>query len=281
MSPPAGGVPGHVRRRALSAAGIALFAFSLYRLVQGLREPVSFYDEGLPLTNANLLLWGKVPFRDFYSNYPPALFLVLAGLFAMCGPSVAVERGLALGLHVWLAAASGWLSALLVGRRFSWISAALVFAWLLYLKLVAWAWLAGAAMALSFCALALRAPEHPTSRRFLAAGIVLGAVSWFRHDLMLYLCVGAAPLLGAWCVQQARSGALPGAWRRGVAMVAGWLLAVHPFWGDARRAGEPAPDGMDLYVDQVRYVMPARVLPMPSVSRLGAWNGPVCFTSPL
>src|SRR5258708_2813166 len=65
----------------LEVFGALVLLAALRATVGGLHRPINSYDEGLLLTDANLLLMGKVPFRDFYSNYPPGIFLVLAGIW--------------------------------------------------------------------------------------------------------------------------------------------------------------------------------------------------------
>ena len=50
------------------------------------------YDEGLVLTAAMRVAGGQIPHRDFYANYGPAQFYLLAGLFKLFGESILVER---------------------------------------------------------------------------------------------------------------------------------------------------------------------------------------------
>ena len=55
------------------------------------RHPI-VYDEGLILTAAMRVAAGQIPHRDFYTNYGPAQFYLLAGLFKLFGESLLVER---------------------------------------------------------------------------------------------------------------------------------------------------------------------------------------------
>jgi hypothetical protein len=52
----------------------------------------SIYDEGLILTGAMRVANGEIPHRDFYANYGPAQFYVVALLFKLFGPSAMAER---------------------------------------------------------------------------------------------------------------------------------------------------------------------------------------------
>ena len=53
---------------------------------------VSEYDEGAILTGAMRVAAKAVPHRDFYANYGPGQFYVLAALFDLFGQTVFVER---------------------------------------------------------------------------------------------------------------------------------------------------------------------------------------------
>src|SRR3954467_10141498 len=52
----------------------------------------SIYDEGLILAGAMRVANGEIPHRDFYANYGPAQFYVVALLFKLFGPSAMAER---------------------------------------------------------------------------------------------------------------------------------------------------------------------------------------------
>jgi hypothetical protein len=53
---------------------------------------VTLYDEGIMLVGAMRVADGDIPHRDFYANYGPGQFYVLAGLFKLFSPSVLIER---------------------------------------------------------------------------------------------------------------------------------------------------------------------------------------------
>jgi MFS family permease len=77
----------------LSASGIALvFLVSFFSIGILTDRHISRYDEGLILTGAMRVAGGAVPHRDFYANYGPGQFYVLAGLFNVFGQTVLVER---------------------------------------------------------------------------------------------------------------------------------------------------------------------------------------------
>jgi len=69
-----------------------VFAASFLILFIGMSRLSNVYDEGLALTGAMRVAAGQIPHRDFYANYGPAQFYVLAGLFKIFGESLVVER---------------------------------------------------------------------------------------------------------------------------------------------------------------------------------------------
>src|SRR5690349_20023939 len=65
---------------------------SFVLLAAAMRRDINVYDEGLILVHATRVAQGAVLHRDFYANYGPAQFYILAGLFKLFGASVLVER---------------------------------------------------------------------------------------------------------------------------------------------------------------------------------------------
>src|SRR5437016_1708619 len=70
----------------------ALFTTAFAFLLATMNRHISVYDEGLILTGAMRVGAGEIPHRDFYANYGPAQYYVIALLFKLFGPSVMVER---------------------------------------------------------------------------------------------------------------------------------------------------------------------------------------------
>ena len=64
-------------RAALVVAAAVLFFVSYGSL--------TLYDEGIILVGSLRVMNGEVPYRDFWSMYPPGNFYVNAGLFSMFG----------------------------------------------------------------------------------------------------------------------------------------------------------------------------------------------------
>src|SRR5580765_1465886 len=90
---------GRLTAHALVALGIVALAaasFGWFYYGRGLDVP----DEGLLLHVAERLAAGEVPYRDVYFIYTPGLQYLLALLFRILGPSLAIEHAVQLGLHL-------------------------------------------------------------------------------------------------------------------------------------------------------------------------------------
>jgi hypothetical protein len=70
----------------------ALFLSAFLFIFATINRFGSIYDEGLILTGAMRVANGEIPHRDFYANYGPAQFYLVALLFKLFGPSAMAER---------------------------------------------------------------------------------------------------------------------------------------------------------------------------------------------
>jgi hypothetical protein len=252
----------------LDVVGLALLALALVATLGYAAIPVGFddgghYDEGILITNAKLIGWHFVPYRDFYSNYPPGIFVTIALIWKVFGVGVRPERLFGLALHLAIAVGVGRAAGRLSRRRFSLFSAGVMLAFLAPDRCVAYAWLAAVACLLLFCELLARCLDGdnvpPASAyRAVAAGLVLALISWYRHDVFIYY---AATLTLALAALWLRTRTLPSLrWPWLVAAVAVTLAILWlPIFA---RAGVQQVAN-DLYFDQVRYVLPARKQPLP------------------
>ncbi|MBM4183095.1 MAG: hypothetical protein FJ207_02590 [Gemmatimonadetes bacterium] len=257
-----------VADRFLWAVGCILLALGLWSTLRGLGRPPGPYDEGILLSGAHLISIGQVPYRDFYSNYPPGAFLAIAGLWKVFGVSVGVERALGVAAHLAIALGSGWVAALMRGTRFSAPTAGVVLIWLAWLGTPAYAWLLALGCGVLACGLALRASERGTRGAWIVAGVALGTVGCFRHDLFVYLVAGLFALALLWAVVVRRL-----TFTRAERTSVGWLtlgaaLPLALVWLPTLALAGVRPVVDDLYLTQVRRVMPARVLPMPELTPL-------------
>lgn len=240
--------------------GWAALCLALSALASRLWSPIGTYDEGILLANADFVRQGALPHRDFYTNYPPGIFFLIAGLWEVFGVSIVGERVLGLLLHVATAIFAGKLAGRLRDGGFSFLAASAVLFWAAALGNAPRAWLAAMAAALAFawCLWSALASRRP--RWWFLAGLALGAVGAFRHDLFGSIgLVGGALALGRWFATRARP---ESSWfPRLLLLAAGAGLVLVPVWGPVLAAAGPERVVLDLFVEQSR-VIEARALPL-------------------
>jgi len=243
--------------------GILLFVYGACARSQKLVPQSGYYDEGILLSNAHFMLRGLWPYRDFYSNYPPGIFLLVATVWKVFGISAWAFRLVAIGIHGAIAITAGRLAGRIAGCRFSLLAMGLVSVWTGLVDLVPYAWFASLLCALVFVDALTLAQSRPSRRRYLLAGVAFGAVGCFRHDLFAYFAVAtllawAQPRIVRRWLGYTRPARSELSW-----LLAGAAIALGLVWlPTVAIAGVNAPL-RDLLIEQARYVQPARGLPMP------------------
>ncbi|MGI5826246.1 MAG: hypothetical protein ACOX50_02435 [Patescibacteria group bacterium] len=76
--------------KTLVQIGLIVVAFFYY--VFFLNKGIVLYDEGYYVHLSERILQGETPFQDFFTNYSPGYFYLLAGLFKVFGPHLLVGR---------------------------------------------------------------------------------------------------------------------------------------------------------------------------------------------
>ncbi len=259
--PPARPGPG-AARFVLPVIGALLCLAGLDATVAGFGAPLNDYDEGLILTNANLILAGAAPVRDFYSNYAPGIFLVVAGTWKLLGASIGLERLLGIAIHLALATLAGRIAGRIAGCRFSLLAAGLVLLWISPLQAVPFAWMAALAVACAGIELALAARERAGPWVIVLWGFSLGALGGLRQDLFVYVCLVLAGIAIGLKIAR-RPTPLDALGARAGWALAGFAIPAVLVWGPTIARAGWGPVARDLYFDQVHYVLPARALPLP------------------
>jgi hypothetical protein len=170
------------------------FLISLLYLALCMDRNVNVFDEGQILFGASRVMDGDVPYRDFYTIYPPGQIYLLAGLFKVFGTSVLVER-------IWdTVVRAGCVVLVLIvvsqaaPRRNAMLAAAASLVFLGYAGYYAYPVFPALAAALASVACLTPALERSNPVRWLlASGICVGIIVLFRHD------VGVA-VFGAECL---------------------------------------------------------------------------------
>src|ERR1700681_2263617 len=157
------------------AASALFFAFSM--------DPtLAPYDEGVILTGAMRVAAGEVPHADFYANYGPGAFYVVAGLFKVFGQYALVERVYDLLVRAAIVTVCYALASHFARKRTALAVASIVGLWLFAIGFygypifpVTLLSLAGAALIQPVLA------GHVSSGRLLAAGAVVGLAALIRY----------------------------------------------------------------------------------------------------
>jgi hypothetical protein len=259
------------RKPTVSIASVLLQGVGGLLLLLGVRKllyaaaysPLFVYDEGILLTDSMLVAMGQVPYRDFYSNYGPGIFVTIAAAGKIFGASVFVERALGCALHLVIAALGGRIAGRAGDRRFSLLTTGLIILWLSALPPLPFAWLAGLALSLGVAWALSAAVDDGGPRSWSASGALLGVTSWFRPDLAGYLAASLAAVGSLWVARNAAARTLPRAWRSKVGwFVLGAAATALPVWVTLFCLSGTQPL-YDLFLDQARHVAPARRLPFP------------------
>ncbi len=180
-------------RRALSLAPltgrtpltyILIFLLAYAVLFLGMSREPGIYDEGLVLTAAMRVGAGQVPHRDFYANYGPAQFYVLAGLFKAFGRSVLIERLYDLFIKALLTACIYAITRSYCRRAVAAATAAILVVWLFALNGITGTPVVVTGL-LNLIGVTLVVPvfwRRVATQRMVAAGAIAGAGVLFRYD---------------------------------------------------------------------------------------------------
>ena len=205
-------------------------------------------DEATLLVYPELMLQGKIAYRDFETFYPPANLCTLAAAFRLFGISITTERVVGIvyrlvlfaGLYV---AARSWGKIAAVG-----VIAIAAFV-LLPLYLFANAWIMALGLALGSLSLLARSLPLPARSGTVIAGLTGGLAILFRVDISPAVIVSGAVLL--LCLQ-------PGKW---LIYAFGFILGCAPllFWVVKAGVGRIIEN---LFLYPVVYSSPGRRLPL-------------------
>jgi hypothetical protein len=218
------------------------------------------------------VLHGDVPHRDFYANYGPGQFYVLAGLFRAFGASILVERAwdtlVRAGIVVLVFALVGQAAP----RRQAVLAAAVSLVWLAWFGSYGYPVFPALTAALASVALLAPAIGCPAALwRVATAGFCAGIVLLFRYDVGIAVAATHAALLagGGWFIAAGRTSKLLGIARSLAALGAGFAVVALPLAAAVLVAGALP----DLVFDVVSFPASAyvstRTLPFPGLADLG------------
>jgi hypothetical protein len=170
---------------AILIKAVLVFSLSYLALFFPMSLRPNIYDEGLVLTAAMRVTAGQIPHRDFYANYGPAQFYILAGLFKLFGTSILVERLCDLFVKAFLVALIYVVISSHLSRSVVAGTCVVTVLWLLGLldSLFGLAVTPVSLLNLAGSILVLSVFRRPASKRSMfAAGAIAGAATLFRYD---------------------------------------------------------------------------------------------------
>jgi hypothetical protein len=233
----------------VTTIGWLFFALVLVFLCGQFWQGVNPQDEGEMLTYPWLVASGRTLYRDIWTMYPPAPFLILAALFKLGVPGLVAERGLGIVARV--------LAVLLFNRattgsllRFSWIAIPVTLS-LMFLtadvSVAAYPWILGLPLVL-LALLLLR------SERLGLSALAFGLAGTFRLEFGI---AGLVALVSLALLRWIQGDDKPSPWRVAIALAAGIAL----FYGvlDVLTGGRAI---QQMVIDPILRIEPHRRVPI-------------------
>jgi 4-amino-4-deoxy-L-arabinose transferase and related glycosyltransferases of PMT family len=186
---------------------LLLFTCTFLFVVLGTSRVITVYDEGLILEGANRVANGAFPHRDFYTNYGPAQFFVLALLFKIFSPAVLVERVWDAFVRTATAMLIAYMAFRLMSRFLSYLALLVCLVWLVFLGFPGYPVFPALLFTLVSVALLLPGFDGQHSHfRLACAGVATALVALFRYDVGFYCFVAETLALGAFLLLHSREG---------------------------------------------------------------------------
>jgi hypothetical protein len=172
---------------AVAKVAALIFTGSFVLLAAAMRREVNVYDEALILVDASRVAHGAVLHRDFYANYGPAQFYILAGLFKVFGVSVLVERVWDTIVRAMIVTIAFLIVERAVSRREGFFAAGLVLIWMCDLGYYAYPVFPSLLFALlgALCLLPIF-EDHRSPVLLFGSGLCIGVTVLFRYDVGFY-----------------------------------------------------------------------------------------------
>jgi Dolichyl-phosphate-mannose-protein mannosyltransferase len=232
------------------------------------------YDEGLVLTAAMRVAAGQIPHRNFYANYGPGQFYMLAGLFHLFGKSLLVERLLDTFIKSLLVAAIYAVVMSYCRKRIATATSLVTLLWLVYLNNLNGTPVVPVSL-LNLVGLTLILPffvRITSTTRMLAAGAVAGMAALFRYDTGIALLgIQACVIAIAIYLKRTPRGArvfVVSFWP----CLLGFIAAILPFTIYYLSVAPLHPIVYDIVLYPGKFYHRGRNLPFPTVSRRSLEN---------
>jgi hypothetical protein len=176
---------------------ILVFLASALFFSLGMERALGVYDEGVILAGAMRVAAGDIPHRDFYANYGPAQFYLLAALFKLFGQYAVIERMLDVLVRASIVTVCYGLTAAYCRKSIALAASVVCGLWLFSQAFYGYPVFPALLLLLLSAALILPVLAGPISFwRLLGAGAGAGLVALFRYDVGFYVFVALGLAIG-------------------------------------------------------------------------------------
>ncbi len=254
--------------------GVVIFFIVIIIWTQKISVSLVMFDEGILLSNTFFINKGLVPYKDFYSNYPPGIYYILKIIWEFAGVSIISERILGLIFHLTISLSLGRITGIIVNRNFSIFSASICALWISYIAPVSYAYLGAVGLCLIIIMSVLNCMKSKSDWSWIFPGILMAFLSFLRHDLFAYFSFFL--IITIILVLVATSAKLSVLLRKRETgyFLSSMLVVISIFWGPTLFRGG-LNTFYDLLIYQIKYTMPARVKPLPPFLKLNLQSVPL------
>jgi hypothetical protein len=151
-----------------------------------IKTPFLYYDEGFAVFNATRIMDGDVPYKDFWTIYPPGQYCVLAVIFKIFGTNLLVARIYDTIVRFVIVICAYLIAEKITSHALALVGCAVTTLLLAFADSYAYAVFPAMALALLSILSMLQYTQTGQRRWSLSAGLLLGIVALFRWDIGLY-----------------------------------------------------------------------------------------------
>lgn len=183
--------------------------------------PPRVYDEGLIVCGAERVAHGQVPYRDFFTGYPPAPFYTMAAVFRVFGTTLPAAR---VWDASWRMATVGLICVLagrVAGRRAHPLPLICIVILTGAIDYHLYPMISGTLFAVSALLCATRYLIGNGKRWLCFSGLAAGAGILYRHDLLLCICAAVAIAVSLQALPERK-----GEWVKACGTFAGAVISI-------------------------------------------------------
>jgi Dolichyl-phosphate-mannose-protein mannosyltransferase len=255
-------------RATMLAQQLLVFLAAALLLALGMDRELGVYDEGVILTGAMRVAAGDIPHADFYANYGPGEFYLIAALFKLFGQYAVVERVYDVLVRAMIVAVCYGLAAGYARKDVALAAAAICGLWLFSLPFYGYPIFPVALLSLFAAILILPVLAGQfSSWRLAVAGALVALAGLIRYDVGFVVFAAFAAVLPLSSVLRTRDTrhALGDAKAVLLPYVIGTCAIFLPVAACYLAVAPIAPFIHDIFSFSIRYYARMRSLPFPGL----------------